>query len=351
MVSDGKQVRTLRKRRGWTQQELALNSGTTERTVQRIEASKAVSIDSLRLVASALQVDFSELLPTSTSFAQTATANHQDAALQRQYDLRQQLRELVTKLSDFWEKEIPGSRLTEREKKKFERWLGDFSYEDILAAMGQCIRQYVELSPNGLCTADSAELAFDKIPAVCKVSKFGPEERDLYYIRGAIRKRLSRFDDRQAIALLRAAHKSGASIERLRAFGYAANTWEEFKEGLQILCQSPTTELQNLQRTLPTASPEVMRALERGNIRTIGESVAIIAATKQMAASPTEIAAEILKRGCDFGELVITIDFDGGVYYFGRSRDGEGRTYGIHEPWTVRELADAIRNGLNFLDP
>src|ERR1035438_3615080 len=66
MLPDGAKVRSLRTRRGWTQSDLAAASETTPRTVQRVEASQRVSIESLRAIASALQIDVAELQPADS---------------------------------------------------------------------------------------------------------------------------------------------------------------------------------------------------------------------------------------------------------------------------------------------
>jgi hypothetical protein len=79
----------------------------------------------------------------------------------------------------------------------------------------------------------------------------------------------------------------------------------------------------------------------------IEQSVALVAATKQLS-SPEEIAEEIIRRASANGELVITIDVHKQIYYVGRSRDGGGRTLAIREPWTVRHLTDAIRDGFQL---
>jgi transcriptional regulator with XRE-family HTH domain len=349
MVPDGQRVRTHREKRGWTQEDLASNSDTTERTVQRIEANKSVSIDSLRLVASALGVDFCDLLPPEDPPPEPVSTQEQDAEFKGRYEKRRQLLNTVAKLGKYWQDHVPGCCLIDKEKKKFEKWLRDYSVPEILTAMDECIQQYVELSANGLCTADSAELAFSKIPAVSNVNRREPEERELYFIRGFVRKRMSHFDDREGIYLLRCAHNAGASIEKLRVFASAARNWDEFKEGLEILSRAPAAEISTLPRAFQEPAPGVIRTLPAGGARAICESVAIVAATKRLTAGPTELATEILQKASNYGELVITIDFDRGLYYLGRSRDGDGRMFGIHQPWTVRELADAIRNKFDFL--
>jgi transcriptional regulator with XRE-family HTH domain len=350
MVPNGQRVRTLREKRGWTQDELASSSGTTERTVQRIEANRSVSIDSLRLLASALNVEFSDLLPSQAPQPpERESTSQQDPELQIRYEKRRELVNTVAKLCGFWEDHVPGSRLTDREHKNVEKWLRSFRYEEILAAMDNCIQEYVQISPNGLSTTSSCEFAWSRIPRVCYVERLEPEERELYRIRGSARQRLIDFDDREGIYLLKAAQKAGASIEKLREYAAAVRDWDAFKEGLGTFIRVPSAELSLLPRSLREPTTEVLRALPGNGATSNQESIAIVAATKRLAATPEDIADEILQRASEYGEIVITIDVDRRAYYFGQSRDGSGRMYGIHQSWAARELAEALRNGFEFL--
>jgi transcriptional regulator with XRE-family HTH domain len=54
-------IKELRTTRGWTQERLATESGVTVRTVQRLEAGNEASLETLSLVASALQVSVRDL--------------------------------------------------------------------------------------------------------------------------------------------------------------------------------------------------------------------------------------------------------------------------------------------------
>jgi hypothetical protein len=55
--------------------------------------------------------------------------------------------------------------------------------------------QYLEFDSRHQCTTDSAENAFGKVPAICYVNREAPQERDIYYIRGILRKRVSGYFD------------------------------------------------------------------------------------------------------------------------------------------------------------
>ena len=58
---DPTRLTELREAQGWTQEELALASGLSARTVQRLEAGQGGSLDSWKAVAAAFDVDLSAL--------------------------------------------------------------------------------------------------------------------------------------------------------------------------------------------------------------------------------------------------------------------------------------------------
>ncbi|MGJ4846637.1 helix-turn-helix domain-containing protein [Leifsonia sp. Le1] len=66
-------IRELRKTKGWTQERLAENSGVAVRTIQRLESGEDASLETLALLADALNVDVSDLF-TSVDRADTADA-------------------------------------------------------------------------------------------------------------------------------------------------------------------------------------------------------------------------------------------------------------------------------------
>lgn len=57
-------IAELRKARGWTQERLAQESGIAVRTIQRMEAGNDASLETVSLVAAALQVPVGDLFAT-----------------------------------------------------------------------------------------------------------------------------------------------------------------------------------------------------------------------------------------------------------------------------------------------
>lgn len=69
-------VQIERLKKGWTQEQLALVSGLSVRTIQRIERGETASVESLKSLAAAFDVDFSTLRePAMTDITAPATSS------------------------------------------------------------------------------------------------------------------------------------------------------------------------------------------------------------------------------------------------------------------------------------
>lgn len=55
-------VKPLRLKKGWTQEELALHSGLSTRTIQRVESGKSVGAESLKCLAAVFETSISALI-------------------------------------------------------------------------------------------------------------------------------------------------------------------------------------------------------------------------------------------------------------------------------------------------
>jgi transcriptional regulator with XRE-family HTH domain len=54
-------IQKLRLQRGWSQEQVAQLSGVSVRTIQRLERGQSVSIETLKALGAAFEVDFSTL--------------------------------------------------------------------------------------------------------------------------------------------------------------------------------------------------------------------------------------------------------------------------------------------------
>jgi transcriptional regulator with XRE-family HTH domain len=72
MLTQGERVRLLRRRRGWTQRELAERAGVTHTTIVRLERGGSdPNISTIRKVAEALGVSPAEVLGEGAALARS----------------------------------------------------------------------------------------------------------------------------------------------------------------------------------------------------------------------------------------------------------------------------------------
>ncbi len=111
-----------------------------------------------------------------------------------------------------------------------------FSEQELLHAMDVAADQYLEFTDHGICTQQSWEKAFLKVPGICVVTRRrqdDPEVMELYYIRGILRKRIpGYFDDGRALQYLRNARDQDVSIDELREIAMSARNWTQFSRGI-----------------------------------------------------------------------------------------------------------------------
>jgi len=70
-------IQKLRLQRGWSQEQLADLSGLSVRTIQRLERGQPASVESLKALGAAFEIDFSDLKEPemSTTISPNATTN------------------------------------------------------------------------------------------------------------------------------------------------------------------------------------------------------------------------------------------------------------------------------------
>jgi transcriptional regulator with XRE-family HTH domain len=72
-------VQKLRLQRGWSQEQLAEMSGVSVRTIQRLERGQSGAVETLKAVASVLEVDFPRLQEPEMDSPTTATVRADEA--------------------------------------------------------------------------------------------------------------------------------------------------------------------------------------------------------------------------------------------------------------------------------
>lgn len=89
-------IQKLRLKNGWSQQQLATASGLSARTIQRIEAGHPPSVESLKSIAGALEIDFTTL--TEEPKMETETKRREEEQEREAFQYVQRLRKFQTSL-------------------------------------------------------------------------------------------------------------------------------------------------------------------------------------------------------------------------------------------------------------
>ncbi len=160
----------------------------------------------------------------------------------------------VERVCDYWTQMTPGLTPNETGKKTVAKWLRTFSLDEICEAMRIAADQYLRLDDKNEVTRESWELAFSKIPGICRVqreSAKNPDLRDLYYIRGILRKRLHYCNEHQAMEWLQAARSWDITVEDLRAMARAVRNWTQFVDEISEAIKQRRAEVEG-----PLGKPE-----------------------------------------------------------------------------------------------
>ena len=84
--------------------------------------------------------------------------------------------------------------------------------------------------------ADSLDVAFDMLSRVAKMMKVGeskPYLRQLFYIRGILRNRLSYINERALMNLMETAVVNGADVDSMEALAKRVSSWTAFRNALE----------------------------------------------------------------------------------------------------------------------
>ena len=131
--------------------------------------------------------------------------------------------EQVLALCKIIDQKIKPQSITKTGMKAVEGWLNKFSFEELVSVIdGMTIPRTKDNS------IDGNEL-MAKIPKIAAANRKPESERELLYIRGILRKRLSYIDERKTIMWLHNAIYAGYCTDELKHFATTVRNWTEFK--------------------------------------------------------------------------------------------------------------------------
>lgn len=130
--------------------------------------------------------------------------------------------------------------LNENGKKRLRKLIKKYGLNKVLDALEVASDQYINFVDNKP-TNESVELAWskvDKILAFNKTSENKPYLKDLYYMRGILKNRLSYMNPHIAINLLEKAFLAGASKESMSNFVKSVRNWTDFQNEMERFIES-----------------------------------------------------------------------------------------------------------------
>lgn len=146
----------------------------------------------------------------------------------------------VKELANIWAKLCTAYRPNESGLNQIRQWLKRFTVVEIAEAMRISTKQYLKFEDDKI-TAESASKAWDYTPKIATGQKHQqgkPYLKDLYYIRGILRNRLSYINEWMCVKLMEQALEVGVTMENLKEFALQVKNWTQFRETLETTIAS-----------------------------------------------------------------------------------------------------------------
>jgi hypothetical protein len=138
-----------------------------------------------------------------------------------------------------WQSLAPGFSLTDHGKQRIRKWSRQYSIDELARAMEISADTYLKRAPRhpDVVTEESWTIAFGKIGAIATVTRQESEDpgiRDVYYLRGIIRRNLGIDGYRMKLAFdyLNRARLTGIPIDELRRFCGSTGSWSRFEDDI-----------------------------------------------------------------------------------------------------------------------
>lgn len=162
--------------------------------------------------------------------------NERREQLEMMLDWRNGLKDIneeqITALQDAWRSVAPGWNLNEKGLVELRKHFKKYGLTSVLDAIETVSTQYIKIGEDGHATAESVNLGWSKLGGVLRMSALPDDERELYYIKGILRNRLS-YVAYDAIKHLSRAVKAGVPIDEIKLEAKHARNWTQFLTWLE----------------------------------------------------------------------------------------------------------------------
>ena len=182
------------------------------------------------------------------ALSNTAVLDKQRAQLEELNERREQLemmirwRDGLNKLDDLALSKIQdrllektGQTLNERGQAEARKWISRHGLADVLAALEDAFNRYIQIV-DGKITSESWNVAWDRIPKIIRGKKIDAEKpymKEIFYIRGILRNRLSYVNEREALSLMERAYLAGSPLHGMASLAKEVASWGAFKSELE----------------------------------------------------------------------------------------------------------------------
>ena len=134
--------------------------------------------------------------------------------------------------SDAWSEGAVGWSLNEKGTKELKAHIKRFGLNAVLDGIDVAVNQYVVIDPETeKATAESVSKAWSKLGGVLVMANMPEAERQLHYVKGILRNRLS-YVPYDAFKTLKSALDAGVTVDDMKLEAKHASSWTKFSNWL-----------------------------------------------------------------------------------------------------------------------
>ena len=169
--------------------------------------------------------------------AQLAELNERREQLEMMMNWRSGIKEIdeiqIENAHQAWRDVAVGWNLSDRGLNELRSMLKRHGFMAVLDAIDTARNSYIQIDKEtGIATKDSANKAWSKIPGILVMNNLPVAEKELHYVKGILRNRLS-YVPYDVMRELKTAIESGVSIEDMRLEAKHTRNWTSFLQWLR----------------------------------------------------------------------------------------------------------------------
>ncbi len=123
--------------------------------------------------------------------------------------------------------------LSKNSRMEFEKYIADYSLEEVLEAVKISARTYLKYDDKGDLIEDSINNFFHRIKGICRNRQEGDTLKEVFYIRAILRNRLSYYDENRITHALILAQEKDCDMKHIEREAKLMKTWTELRNFLE----------------------------------------------------------------------------------------------------------------------